>query len=76
MKGFIVQHLDKFKLLHESQHGFRKGRSCLTNLLDFLETVTKQLDVGEPVDLVYFDFSKALDKVPYVRLLKKLEAHG
>jgi hypothetical protein len=76
VKDFLVEHLDKFKLINDSQHGFRKGRSCLTNLLDFMETVTKKLDEGDSVDLVYLDFSKAFDKVPYVRLLNKLKSHG
>jgi hypothetical protein len=76
IKDHIVEHLDKFKLLHDSQHGFRKGRSCLTNLLDFMEEVTKVLENGDPIDIVYLDFAKAFDKVPYVRLFRKLESHG
>jgi hypothetical protein len=48
----------------------------LTNLLDFREAVTTQLDAGDPGDLIYLDFAKAFDKVPYVRLFKKLSAHG
>ena len=76
IKDNIVKHLDKFNLIADSQHGFRKGRSCLTNLLDFMEVVTHHLDEGQPVDLVYLDFAKAFDKVPFCRLFKKLEAHG
>ena len=57
-------------LINESQHGFMKGRSCLTNLLEYLETVTKLLDEGVPVDIIYLDFAKAFDKVPHARLLK------
>ena len=76
IKDSIVEHLDKFKLIHTSQHGFTKGRSCLSNLLDFMEVATKNLDQGHPVDLIYLDFAKAFDKVPYIRLFKKLEAHG
>jgi hypothetical protein len=76
IKDNLVHHLEKFKLLFDSQHGFRKGRSCLTNLLDFMENVTKYLDESQPVDIIYLDFAKAFDKVPYVRLFKKLQAHG
>jgi hypothetical protein len=76
IKDQIVSHLEKFKLILDSQHGFRKGRSCLTNLLNFLEVVTCYLDDGQPVDLIYLDFAKAFDKVPFVRLFKKLESHG
>ena len=37
---------------------------------------TKWIDVGSPVDIIYLDFQKALDKVPHQRLLLKLKAHG
>ena len=59
-----------------SQHGFLKARSCLTNLLCFLDEITKWVDDGSPVDVVYLDFQKAFDKVPHQRLLLKLKAHG
>lgn len=76
VKENVVQHLDKFNLINSSQHGFTTGRSCLTNLLDFLENATKELDEEKALDLVYLDFAKAFDKVPYCRLFKKIEAHG
>ncbi|XP_057310541.1 uncharacterized protein LOC130648505 [Hydractinia symbiolongicarpus] len=59
-----------------SQHGFRKKRSYLTNLLTFLNKITEYQDQGYPVDVVYLDFSKAFDKVSHKRLPKKLLAHG
>ena len=36
IKDSIVSHLDRYNLIARSQHGFTRGRSCLTNLLDFL----------------------------------------
>ena len=42
----------------------------------FLEEITKWIDEGSPVDVIYLDFQKALDKVPYQRLLLKLKAHS
>ena len=68
IKDSIVCHLSKFSLIKDSQHGFTKNRSCLTNLLEFLEEVTSTLDTGKPVDIIYLDFAKAFDKVPYKRL--------
>ena len=76
IKDHIVSHLKKYNLIVESQHGFTKGRSCLTNLLTFLEDVIHSVDPGIPVDVIYLDFAKAFDKVPHLRLIKKLEAHG
>ena len=76
VKESIVAHLNKRNLIRESQHGFMEGKSCLTNLLSFLETATSYNDDGLPVDVLYLDFSKAFDKVPHQRLITKLKAHG
>ena len=71
----MVEFLVKHKLINTSQHGFLKARSCLTNILCFLEEITKWVDDGSPVNVVYLDFQKAFDKVPHQRLLLKLKAH-
>ena len=63
IKDHMVDFLVKHKLLNSSQHGFLKARSCLTNMLCFLEEITKWIDVGSPVDIIYLDFQKAFDKV-------------
>ena len=76
IKNEIIKHLNIFKLINGSQHGFTKGRSCLTNLLEFFEKVTDAIDNGKAFDCIYLDFAKAFDKVPHFRLIKKLKAHG
>ena len=76
IKDSIVVHLNTYNLINTTQHGFRKGRSCRTNFLEYLETVTTFLDDGVSVDIIYLDLAKAFDKVPHARLLKRLEAHG
>ena len=65
LKDIIIEHLNKYRLIKDSQHGFTSKRSCLTNLLVFLETVTDYIDKGYPVDALYLDFQKAFDKVPH-----------
>ena len=47
------------------------GKSCVTQLLGFLEYLTEALDQSRDVDIIYLDFCKAFDKVPHKRLLKK-----
>ena len=42
----------------------------------FLEEITKWVDEGSPVDVIYLDFQKAFDKVPHQRLMLKLKSHG
>jgi len=59
----MVNHLDKHNLIRDSQHGFRQGYSCTTNLLTFLENVTAKIN-------------HRVDKVPHQRLIFKLKAHG
>ena len=76
IKDDITQFLVKKKLIRSSQHGFVKGRSCTSNILEFLEKVTAAVDSGESVDVIFLDFAKAFDKVPRERLLKKLRVHG
>ena len=41
IRGQITDHLDNYDLIHDTQHGFRKGKSCTTNLLEYLEFITK-----------------------------------
>lgn len=72
----IIDHLDRNKPLRDSQHGFMRHRSCLTNLLEFFEEVLKKVDRGEPVDIIYFDFAKAFDKVSHGKLICKLRKYG
>ena len=42
----------------------------------FFEEITKWVDEGSPVDVIYLDFQKAFDKVPHQRLILKLKSHG
>ena len=46
IKDAIMEHLEQHKLIEVSYHGFRQGILCLTNLLAYLENVTKHVDGG------------------------------
>ncbi|XP_051876029.1 RNA-directed DNA polymerase from mobile element jockey isoform X1 [Pristis pectinata] len=76
LKDGVTEYLEAQGRIGPSQHGFVKGRSCLTNLLEFFEEITGKVDKGEAVDVVYLDFQKAFDKVPHKRLINKMRGHG
>jgi hypothetical protein len=72
----IMAHLDKHNFLHDNQHGFRKGRSCETQLAFFLHDILKASDSKKKVDAIFLDFKKAFDKVPHKKLIHKLQSCG
>lgn len=72
----IVTRLEENQLIAQPQQGFRRGHSWLSNVLIFLDEVIRCLDDGEVMDGVYLDFSKAFERVPYERLMRKLEGHA
>ncbi len=76
IKEEIMNHIESNGLIRRSQHGFMKGKSCATNLIEFMDRVTKIVDSGSSADLFYLDFAKAFDKVSHKRLLLKLKSKG
>ena len=76
IRNTFADHITKNNLFSKSQHGFISGRSCITQLLEFIEDVSEAVDNGEDVDIIYFDFKKAFDKVPHKRLLQKVRSNG
>ena len=64
------------KHLSNSQHGFRKQRSTVTQLLSFLGEVYQTSDFNVPSAAVYFDFSKAFGSVRDDIILNKLSMYG
>ena len=69
-----------YPLLHDQiytlQHGFMKGRSTVTQLLQVLHDIKKSLIKGEQVDMVYLDYEKKIEKVPHDLLIEKLKSLG
>ena len=76
IKESLVKYAEANKLIADCQHGFMRGRSCLTNLLESFEMWTRAVDEGYGLDIIYLDYKKAFDTVPHRRLLYKLKTYG
>lgn len=72
----IREFMEKNTLFNEGQHGFRQGRSCLSQLLQHRIDILRYLEKEIGVDVVYLDFSKAFDKVDQSVLMEKLGRIG
>ena len=81
----IMSFLVNSNLISGQQHGFVKGRSCQTNILLCLERWTEMVDRerwtemvdrNKGVDVAYFDYAKAFDKVSHRLLMLKLKGYG
>ena len=72
VRNALVKYIEERNLLNPNQHGFRRGYSCLSQLLHHQDAITQQLEHGLNVDVIYLDFSKAFDKLDINITLQKL----
>ena len=77
MEKFLVNrirlHYEDNGLWSEAQHVYRQKRSCSMQLLGVIKDFQQFADEGDPGDCIYFDFSKAFDKICHSKLLQKLQ---
>ena len=69
----IVNYLEGNNLMDPDQHGSRRNRSCLSQLLEHHDEVLKMMEQGENVDVIYADFAKAYDKIDHFKMLEKMK---
>lgn len=72
LKEHILEFASKHGILPAAQHGFMQGRSVETNLLECINDWGEALDKNLSCDVIYFDFSKAFDRVSHRKLVSKL----
>ena len=74
IKYVIVDHMNVYAIYSNCQHGFRKHRSCVKQLLKVMKDFTKLIEEKSDFYIIYLDFRKAFDQVPHQRLLSKLSS--
>ena len=65
----MVVYLESNALLSGNQHGFRKGRSCLKQLLQHYDEILRNMNAGYETDVIYLDYAKAFNKVDHKLLI-------
>ncbi|CAH8872917.1 unnamed protein product [Trichobilharzia szidati] len=76
VKDDILKHMLSCNILSPNQHGFLKSRSCMTCHVDFFNYITSSRDKQQLVLVIYFDISKAFDRVDHLLLINKLNSLG
>ena len=76
LRKSLVAYLEVNQKMNNNQHGFRQGRSCLSQLLEHYDNILKVLEEGNNADVVYLDFSKCFDKIDIGLLCHKLKQNG
>ena len=71
-----MKHFDSNKILSDQQHGFRKYRSCESQLITTVNDFSNTINRGGQTDAILLDFSKAFDKVDHIGLMDKMASYG
>lgn len=70
IQTYISRYIKDKKIVRSSQHGSRKGKSCLTDLINFCDEVTGLVGEGRVAAVVYVDFGRAFDSVSHTFLIE------
>ena len=76
IRDYIIDTMLNNNVITPHQHGFLRGHSTCSQLLDCLNMWTKGFEDHIPIHVLYIDFKKAFDSVSHVKLITKLHAYG
>ena len=68
--------LEDNNLLTDGQHGFRKGRSCISQILVHCDLIMSALEDDNNMDVIYLDYKKAFDKADHGVIIHRLKEKG
>lgn len=72
----LMKHLTDNNILTSQQHGFLKGKSTSTALIQLTEFIIDQKEEGNNVTGLLLDFSKAFDCLSHNLIIEKVRAMG
>lgn len=70
----LLTYLDEHNLIVSCQHGFRKGLSTVTQLIELVHDLSSTVNTRGQTDIIFLDFAKAFDKVSHNKLLLKIDS--
>ena len=72
----LIYYFESHGLLFGNQHGFRKGKSTSTAIMEFVQFLYEKYDKRIDSSCVYVDYSRAFETINHNILCKKLEYYG
>ena len=65
VRSKVQEFLEDNGLLTEGQHGFRKDRFCISQILIHCEIILEALEKDSNLDIIYLDSKKVFDKADH-----------
>ena len=61
VRKVMIKYIEENNILSDKQHGFRSGRSCLTQMLGHFDEIMVGLRNGVDADSINLDYARAFD---------------